>query len=246
MITEHCQKAARLFDGWGKSMIYSCLQGYMGNLVVDDTDDPKSAVIDVGDICFLAGEPNASLLTSFRRSKLLVPRDAGWEELIECYFGGRARKFQRYAIKTEPDAFDVKKLTSFVDGLDACYELILFDRELFDLAKSEEWSADLCSQFKDYDEYKKLAVGVGVLYQGKLVAGASPYAVYNGGIEIQIDTRLEYRRKGLAAVCGAKLILECLARNIYPGWDAHDERSVALAEKLGYHVSHPYTAYELE
>ncbi|MDR1687290.1 MAG: GNAT family N-acetyltransferase, partial [Clostridiales bacterium] len=106
-------------------------------------------------------------------------------------------------------------------------------------------SVDLCSQFKDYAEYQKLAIGAGILHQGKLVAGASPYAVCDGGIEIEIDTKPEYRRRGLATVCGAKLILECLSRSIYPSWDAHDKRSANLAEKLGYHVSHPYTAYEL-
>ncbi|MEG3007650.1 MAG: GNAT family N-acetyltransferase, partial [Oscillospiraceae bacterium] len=28
-------------------------------------------------------------------------------------------------------------------------------------------------------------------------------------------------------------------------WDAHDLRSVHLAEKLGYHLSHPYVTYEI-
>lgn len=69
------------------------------------------------------------------------------------------------------------------------------------------------------------------------------YTVYNGGIEIEIDTKLQFRQKGLATACGAKLILECLGRNLYPSWDAHDLRSVALAEKLGYHMDKPYTVY---
>ena len=45
---------------------------------------------------------------------------------------------------------------------------------------------------------------------------------------------------------GAALILECLERGLYPSWDAHTEISAALAEKLGYHVSHPYVVYEVE
>ncbi len=204
-----------------------------------------SATIDVGDICFFAGEPNDSLLQGFGPSKLLVPKDAPWERLIEAFFGDGVKKIQRYAIKKEPGIFDAEKLAAYVDGLDGSYEIKLFDRDLFDLAKGESWSVDLCSQFKDYDQYQRMAVGVGILHQGKLVAGASPYAVYDGGIEIEIDTNPEYRRKGLATVCGAKLILECLSRGLYPSWDAHDLRSVALAEKLGYRVSHPYTTYEV-
>ena len=54
------------------------------------------------------------------------------------------------------------------------------------------------------------------------------------------------RNRGLASACGAALILECLERGLYPSWDAHTEISAALAEKLGYHVSHPYVVYEVE
>lgn len=101
------------------------------------------------------------------------------------------------------------------------------------------------SQFKDYDTYKKSGLGAVVLKDGELVAGASSYSRYNDGIEIEIDTRKDHRRKGLAYACGAKLILECLEKNLYPSWDAQNLASVALAEKLGYHFSHEYTAYEV-
>ncbi len=71
------------------------------------------------------------------------------------------------------------------------------------------------------------------------MAGASSYSVYHGGIEIQIATQKAYRRRGLATACGAKLILLCLERGLNPSWDAHDLRSVALAEKLGYRRGSP-------
>ena len=81
---------------------------------------------------------------------------------------------------------------------------------------------------------------------GLPLAGAASYAVCDGAIEIEIDTRPDFRRLGLATACGGKLILECLQRGLYPGWDAHDRRSLALAEKLGYRLAHPYTAYWVE
>ena len=58
-----------------------------------------------------------------------------------------------------------------------------------------------------------------------------------------MDTKPEHRKKGLALACCAKLILECRQRGLYPGWDAHDLRSVSLAERLGYHLDYSYTAY---
>lgn len=75
------------------------------------------------------------------------------------------------------------------------------------------------------------------------MAGASSYTFYREGIEIEIDTKESHRRKGLATACGASLILECLKRDKYPSWDAIDLRSVALAEKLGYHRAEDYTTY---
>lgn len=66
-----------------------------------------------------------------------------------------------------------------------------------------------------------------------MVAGASSYSTYDKGMEIEIDTREDHRRKGLAYVCGAKLILEGLEKVLYPSWDAQNKWSVALAQKLG-------------
>lgn len=238
-------KAAALFDDWDEALIWSCLQGYMGNMTVDDEDNPMAAVIDIGDFCFCAGRPDRNLFRSIDGFKLLIPKDEPWQALIESCFDKRAKKRLRYAIKKESDIFDKTKLNAYIDSLADCYELRLFDKGIFQAARRENWSADLCSQFADYSAYQNSAIGAAVLYHGELAAGASPYAVYHNGIEIEIDTRPEYRGKGLATACGAKLILECLSRNIYPSWDADDLRSVHLAEKLGYHLSHAYVTYEL-
>ena len=93
--------------------------------------------------------------------------------------------------------------------------------------------------------YKQYGIGYVVLYEDEIVAGASSYSTYKEGIEIEIDTKNEYRQKGLASVIGAKLILECLDRGLYPSWDAHTKISLKLAEKLGYHLDYEYSAYEV-
>ncbi len=125
------------------------------------------------------------------------------------------------------------------------YKLSMIDERLYQMCKAEKWSADLVLQFPNYGNYRKLGIGAVICKDNIILSGASSYSRYKEGIEIEIDTREEYRRKGLAYVCGAKLILECLKRNLYPSWDAHNKGSVALAEKLGYHYSHTYTAIEI-
>lgn len=125
------------------------------------------------------------------------------------------------------------------------YDIRLIDKKIYDDTKRNKWSEDLCSQFESYDEYNKNGLGVVALHHGELASGASSYTMYRDGdgIEIEIDTREDYRRKGLALVCGARLILECIKRNLYPSWDAQNKGSVALAEKLGYNFDKEYTAY---
>ena len=85
-----------------------------------------------------------------------------------------------------------------------------------------------------------------VLRGEELVAGASSYSGWPGGIEVEIDTRPDCRRQGLATAAGAGLILACLDRGWYPSWDAQNKESLGLAEKLGYHFSHEYLVYLVE
>ena len=141
--------------------------------------------------------------------------------------------------------FDKGKLEKAVASLPEQYTLSMIDERLYQMCMSETWSRDLVSQFPDYEVYRNLGIGAVICKNGMIVSGASSYSRYKEGIEVEIDTKEEYRRKGLAYVCGVKLILECLNRNLYPSWDAHNKGSAALAEKLGYHYSHTYTAIEI-
>lgn len=128
------------------------------------------------------------------------------------------------------------------------YEIHRIDRTLYEQCLENAWSSDLVSGYHAYEDFERLGIGfvvTDITDNGKIVSGASSYSRYNEGIEIEIDTREEYRRKGLAASAASMLILECLSCGLYPSWDAHNKASVALAEKLGYSFSHEYLVYEV-
>ncbi|MDD3279862.1 MAG: GNAT family N-acetyltransferase [Lachnospiraceae bacterium] len=244
------EKAAVIFGNWEESMIWSCLQGVMGSIYVNDERDPVSAMAILGDFCFFAGKTSRELVAykpEWCRQDFIiaVPQNRQWAEEIEKYYGGKAKKIVRYAIKKEQNLFDQEKLEHIVKGLPADYSIRLIDQGIFDYCRKEDWCCDFVSQFSDYHAYEKSGLGVVIMKDGIPVSGASSYSAYLGGIEIEIDTKKEYRRKGLASVCGAKLILECLDRGLYPSWDAQNLWSVALAEKLGYHFDREYDAYEI-
>ena len=52
------KEAAILFEGWQEGIIWSCLQGIMGEICVEEGENPESAAAHLGDFCFLAGEPD--------------------------------------------------------------------------------------------------------------------------------------------------------------------------------------------
>lgn len=241
-----------LFADWQETCIWSALQGIMGDIYAEDCEAPDAAMVILGDFCFLAGEPCAELVAykpeEYKKNYIImVPENDTWSMLIERHYKEGAEKNFRYAIKKNAGNFNKEKLEQAVATVPEGLELKMIDEALYNACLSEEWSEDFVSNYKDYAMFEQLGLGVLMVRKdtGEIIAGASSYSTYKDGIEIEIVTREEHRRCGLAYRCAAKLILECLARGLYPSWDARTRISVALAEKLGYEYSHEYAAYEI-
>lgn len=239
-----------LFEGWEETIIWSCLGGVMGSAYADDTTNPKSGQIILGDFSLFSGEPGEELIRNKPQGResdfiIMVPRDEAWAAKIEEVWQEKAKQVTRYAIKKSAEGFQKEELEKMANGLKEPFSLHMIDEELYHKIMAEPWSKDLCSQFDSYEDYSRKGLGVAALMHDQVVSGASSYSAYPGGIEIEIDTRSDYRRRGLALACGARLMLECLKRGLYPSWDAQNPGSVALAKKLGYEPDCEYIAYEI-
>ncbi len=243
-------RAAHLFRGWQETLIWSCLQGVMGCVYGDRQETPASAAAVLGDFCFLAGRPSRTFLSHLSKRVrqdylIMVPADGTWGDVIETQFKESAKKITRYATKKDT-RFDRTKLQAMSRTVPEGMELKILDREIFDMARGLSWCRDWVVQFDSYEEFSEKGLGVVLMRGGEPVSGASSYSSYERGIEIEIDTREDCRRQGLARICAAALILQCLDRGLYPSWDAHNEASLALAKQLGYVFDHAYTAYEVD
>ncbi len=233
-----------LFRGWEETMIYSCLQGVMGEIYVTDTKKPQSACAAVGCFAFFAGRPDAELIKNRPDgSAILVPQNAAWGALTEQCIPG-AVKVTRYAMKKNT-VFRVPELRRIAAMIPDGYELRNIDGDVYDKCLEDPATADFVAAFADKKHYLRYGRGVVVMKGGRIVSGASSYTRYREGIEIEVDTIKEERRKGLAFLACASLILQCLSDGLYPSWDAQNKNSVCLAEKLGYEYAHDYTAYEV-
>ena len=183
MITrlEETHRAAHLFGDWQETIIWSCLQKVMGAIYADDMENPQSAMALLGDFCFFAGRPDKELVLYKPDSCnsdfiIMVPQNKNWADLIVKSYGDKAKAVTRYAIKKEKNIFDRQLLQAAAASLNPEYDMQLIDKKCFELCKANEWSRDLVSQFRDYEMYSRLGIGVVIFMDGKLVSGASAYA----------------------------------------------------------------------
>lgn len=240
--------ASALFDGWSETVIWSCLQGIMGCVLADDPTRPRSAAAVLGDFAFIAGAANPELIRTVLshdepRPMILVPRDAAWSACIEAALKGNASHITRFATRKDPADLDRTRLLDLARDVPHGVELSPIDARLHRACTGADWSCDLVSQFPKYEDFQHLALGIVAVESGVPVAGASTYARYRDGIEIEVDTHPDRRRRGLARVCAAALILAALDQGLYPSWDAHTRASLALAKQLGYRFDYAYDAY---
>lgn len=237
--------AKSLFGNWEETMIYSCIQKIMGKLYVIEQNNPQSIMAKVGDFIFFAGEPCRELVINKSDDfAIMVPQTDEWAYLIKECYGSKCKQVTRYALKKNT-IFEEYHLIKLISELPKGYDLHFIDEYFYDKCLKNQWSRDLVSVFESKQTYLNLGLGVVAVRNNDVVAGASSYTRYQEGIEIEVDTRSDERRKHLATACSAKLILECIERGLYPSWDAQNLWSLHLAEKLGYELSHEYIAYEV-
>jgi len=251
---------APLFEGMEDTTIWSCVQGRnFARAWVDDAENPTCAAAMVGGVrpksggfVFFSGDAGSGKAAALvKRWKgdvsgghILVPRDEQWKNVIAEVLGESAGWHRRYATSKSENRFDRARLSAWAENLPEGYTMKQIDRELFDICLNGGWSLDNVANFADFDEFaaEGYQLGFAVMYGGEPVSIASPYSAYDKGIEIEIDTREDHRRKGLARACAARLILACLDMGLYPSWDAANEMSISLARQLGYIFTEEYDA----
>lgn len=106
---EELPAIAPLFEGVQETMVWSCLQGLMGEAYAEEETPPACAQLLLGDFCFFGGDARRPGRRSCGAHPSLAAggtADAAWEALIEQRNPGRFERVERYAFEKEPSAFD--------------------------------------------------------------------------------------------------------------------------------------------
>ncbi len=207
--------------------------------IINRRNNPTAAAVLMGDFIFCFGTADKIFLSEAvagRESLILMTPQDGWGEAAKQLFC-KSRAYLRYSFSLSLGSGIYK---TDEKPLPVGTELVPIEESWFYQCKKEEWMRDFCSQFADFSEYQRYGMGFLLLKDGKPVSGASSYLVSRSGFTIQVQTREEEQGKGYAFYVCRALISCALKEGKYPDWDADNETSARLAQRLGYNLEKSY------
>ena len=244
------QKLNPMFEAIDSTIILSCLQGHMGTAWVDDLENPTVAQITVGIFVFFAGNADTKaaeeLLHNLPDFTLAIVGSDEWRNRIETIHAGLIEKFPRYRFEKNPEHLNRKHIQGLISTLPDGFEIKRIDKMIANDSSFHELSEDFVSQFDSIDDFLNRGIGYAIINNNQVVSAATSFSMYDEGIEIEVASHPNYRRKGLATIVASTLILDCLDRGKYPSWDGANMDSVKLAQKIGYKFKESYDTYFIE
>lgn len=238
------EELRHLFENYqsARAIIFPALEQGRGKIWVDTLKNPSTAHLVVSVLHFFAGESSTHIAEEMIRSMppmrvMMAPTD-DWNQLFRKVWSDRLGLQVR--TRFSPEALDINYLRKLRDNLDDEYTLERVDLDTAKrLDKRENMHIPLF--FGSSEEFIKNGIGFCIKHEDKVVSMASTFTPFINEFEVQVMTNddSQYRRKGLATVVSAALIIYSLEHDLVPYWDAANEISVRLALRLGY--SNPTT-----
>lgn len=225
--------------------IEAVLEGGFGQVYVDDAGGPRVARMVVGDFHMVAGAPGApgaadALLAVPSGEYISVPEH--WHEFVHRTLPTAEAK-ERFSLSA-PEEWDRAHLAGLRESLPLGYTLRRVDES--SVTAFRDLNETFVDNFASLEDYLRRGIGFAVTNErGEIVAGCSTYTISSRCLEFEIATHVDYQRRGLALVTGARMIEHCLEAGLEPCWDAAHEGSARLAERLGFGGRRQYTAYRL-
>lgn len=222
-------------------LIDSVLEGSFGEAFTDSLSRPTVARLDSGSFSMLAGEaesPTARHLLEFALPRYVTPQDATWRRLLVDTFGRRVSviEFTTYSAR----ALDRTRLQSLEEAIPSGHSVVPLDATLAERCGAELGNEYFLEHFHSTADFLTRGLSYCVVASGRIVAAASSTSASLRAIDIEIETAEEHRCRGLGSAVGARLVRECLARDLEPCWFAANEESGRLARRLGFSRGETY------
>lgn len=218
------------------------IEGQMGQAFVDDPDAPTAYRISIGPFWYFAGDVDSrggrALLGEWPPYNLLMPSPPQWAAAAQAMFGERLAAFARYSFSA--GGLDKNHLEALIAASPQRDRVVAVDEARL------SGSGDTFIDTGDFDspaDFVACSLGFIALDGEKVMGAAYGSLACSRGIEVSLYVDEPYRLQGVATALSASLLLACLRQGMRPNWDAANQESCYLAEKLGYVSAGEYEAY---
>jgi GNAT superfamily N-acetyltransferase len=228
-------------------LIRCVLEGHFGTAHADSRSAPTVARLDSGTFTMLGGDPEARATPALLRHApitYVTPESDGWRRVLVAEFGDRISPLPFTAFAAH--SLEQARLAELAQSLPAGFQLRTVDRGLAERLASELGNPYMIENFRSLEDFEKRGIGYCVTHEGRIVSAATSMARCRDAIDIEIETRPEFQRRGLGTAIGARLVLHCLQAGIEPQWLAANAVSERLALRLGFEKRETYETFEIE
>jgi len=229
----------------GRTVIFPALDQGRGIVWVDSIEEPTIARLHLTVLNALAGDSSSpaaeELIRMIEPRQIVFGHDEDWTQLIKKLWGERLGVLSRALLS--PESLDIEHLKNFRHQLPSGYTLQRMGLE--DIRRLDKrTSMHIPTFFGSSKEFHEKGIAFCIKYAGEVVSMASTFTPFIDSFEIQVDTfDKQHRRKGLATIVAAALMIHALENGWVPQWDAANEESIKLALKLGYTNPDRWEAY---
>lgn len=218
----------------------------VGNLYVDDKENPTILMYSLPWIHIFTGTPNSVTVQEFfsiikQGNLIFVPENDSWITVIKEFWGSKLHSFTRTHF--DPSNLDLNHIQKLKEKpLPDGFSIMHIDRVTIEYIE-ENLTNYFSLMYGSITKFLREGIGFCIKDGDKLASFATSFLPFKQNVEIQVITLEEYRRQGFATIICAILIEFCLNNGLTPDWDAENELSVKLAHKLGYRNPKPYNCY---
>lgn len=225
--------------------IEALLEEQMGKAFVDDLANPRYFMIEQdGFFCYFAGDFSQAIgrdfLTKIPHGRMLMAGSSAWDNDLSAIFPEGLFPIKRFLYGD--DTLSLNYLQQLAEGNPHTASIQRIDAQII----SQENPFISVGAFDSADDFFERGIGYCLIKEEKFIGVAYSSLVSNRAIEVSIVVDENYHRQGIATALAAQLLIYCLEQNISPHWDAANEESCFLAEKLGYRKIGDYRAYYLK
>lgn len=210
----------------------------VGEVWVDDDENPQVAIAVNGDAYYVAGNPAATGQTP-ESVRALIP-DWAYLFVEEPWVPYLSRAWTNPFAVPHPRVRMGYVPGSMLSGpypALAGFDLVPIDRALFDRNPgSLELLEDHAEGWTSRDAFLDRAIGFCVLRDGQIVSHCVTDSVIGSRCEIGVGTDLAFQRLGLGRAAAAATIAECIRRGVPEiEWHSHaaNKGSLAIGKSIG-------------